>query len=194
MEETPKINRELQRRIQEEIDYTVTNGKPIDKQQAVNLTPIIGSEGAMYKIGDTLVTRDDVKEALVDKEKAKEMGLKEDFSNLSIENDQVLKNVVKQVSPKKVLFQQPGVSDTPSSGKTIVFHGGTLDGEGNIYVSPSREQAAEYAKMSKTSVMEFEVDPESMAQEDEVRDAFEELGMRGYLLLMKTSWGKTRKV
>lgn len=178
MEETPKINRELQRRIQEEIDYTVTNGKPIDKQQAVNLTPIIGSEGAMYKIGDTLVTRDDVKEALVDKEKAKEMGLKEDFSNLSIENDQVLKNVVKQVSPKKVLFQQPGVSDTPSSGKTIVFHGGTLDGEGNIYVSPSREQAAEYAKMSKTSVMEFEVDPESMAQEDEVRDAFEELGLQ----------------
>ncbi len=178
MEETPKINRELQRRIQEEIDYTVTNGKPIDKQQAVNLTPIIGSEGAMYKIGDTLVTRDDVKEALVDKEKAKEMGLKEDFSNLSIENDQVLKEVVKQVSPKKVLFQQPGVSDTPSSGKTIVFHGGTLDGEGNIYVSPSREQAAEYAKMSKTSVMEFEVDPESMAQEDEVRDAFEELGLQ----------------
>ena len=59
-----------------------------------------------------------------------------------------------------------------------VFHAGTLDGKGNIYVSPIREQANEYSSMSGAPVLEFEINENAMAPESEVRDLIRSLGLK----------------
>lgn len=59
-----------------------------------------------------------------------------------------------------------------------VFHAGTLEGKGNIYVSPIREQANEYSSMSGAPVLEFEINENAMAPESEVRDLIQSLGLK----------------
>jgi ribosomal 50S subunit-recycling heat shock protein len=74
---------------------------------------------------------------------------------------------------------QPEAKVKKSSPKPLtVFHAGTLEGKGNIYVSPIREQANEYSSMSGAPVLEFEINENAMAPESEVRDLIRSLGLK----------------
>ena len=50
--------------------------------------------------------------------------------------------------------QQAQAETKPTRKAKTVFHAGTLEGKGNIYVSPIREQANEYSSMSGAPVLE----------------------------------------
>ena len=77
------------------------------------------------------------------------------------------------------LTQQQAQAETKATRKAkTVFHSGTLDGKGNIYVSPIREQANEYSSMSGAPVLEFEINENAMAPESEVRDLIRSLGLK----------------
>jgi hypothetical protein len=77
------------------------------------------------------------------------------------------------------LTQQQAQAETKATRKAkTVFHSGTLEGKGNIYVSPIREQANEYSSMSGAPVLEFEINENAMAPESEVRDLIRSLGLK----------------
>jgi len=74
---------------------------------------------------------------------------------------------------------QPEAKVKKSSPKPLtVFHAGTLEGKGNIYVSPIREQANEYSSMSGAPVLDLEINENAMAPESEVRDLIQSLGLK----------------
>lgn len=73
--------------------------------------------------------------------------------------------------------QQAQAETKPTRKAKTVFHAGTLEGKGNIYVSPIREQANEYSSMSGAPVLEFEINENAMAPESEVRDLIRILGL-----------------
>jgi 2-polyprenyl-3-methyl-5-hydroxy-6-metoxy-1,4-benzoquinol methylase len=63
-----------------------------------------------------------------------------------------------------------------SSKSQVVYHAGTLQGEGNIYVTPDKEQADAYGRESGNEIIELNVDPSQLASEDYVKNKIQELG------------------
>jgi hypothetical protein len=86
-------------------------------------------------------------------------------------------DVLSYLKPSETQQQAQAETKPPRKAKTV-FHAGTLDGKGNIYVSPIREQANEYSSMSGAPVLEFEVNEDAMAPESEVRDLIGSLDLK----------------
>lgn len=78
-----------------------------------------------------------------------------------------------QAEPQGVT--QEGQKEVRSKSQ-VVYHAGTLKGEGNIYVTPDKKQADAYGRESRTQVMELNVDPTQLASEDYVKNKIKELG------------------
>ncbi len=65
------------------------------------------------------------------------------------------------------------------------FHGGRMDSEGDIFLTPNKKIAKEYASNNRGELMSFSLDENKIIQEDEVRDIIDELGIEAdtdYLL------------
>jgi hypothetical protein len=65
------------------------------------------------------------------------------------------------------------------------FHGGRMDSEGDIFLTPNKRIAKEYASNNRGEVMSFSLDENKIIQEDEVRNIIDELGIEAdtdYLL------------
>jgi len=67
--------------------------------------------------------------------------------------------------------------DKPTAEKVEFFHGGNLDSEGDIFLSPDKTIAKEYASINGGKVSSFEVNKSKIIGEQDVRAIIEDLGL-----------------
>jgi hypothetical protein len=67
--------------------------------------------------------------------------------------------------------------EVKEENKKTFFHGGRLDSEGDIFLTPSKEIAKEYASINEGKVKSFSLDENKIMKEDEVRDIIKEMNL-----------------
>ena len=94
---------------------------------------------------------------------------------------------VKVLNPKTVeqSLKETTKEEVKPTKTREFFHGGRMDSEGDIFLTPDERIAKEYASNNEGKVHSFSLDENKIIQENEVRSIIKELGIKGntdYLL------------
>jgi hypothetical protein len=75
---------------------------------------------------------------------------------------------------QQLIDEQPKIELSKEKKKTF-FHGGRLDSEGDIFLTPNKEVAKEYASINDSKVKSFSLDENKIIEEEDVREIINEL-------------------